>query len=64
MSHAELMNIVFSCLMDGGSEKSPITESDARYTIECWKSEGIEWANTITPKQFVDAWNDVIQEIH
>ena len=62
MDQDDLMNLCFSCLIDGTGVHSPITVEEAAYTLQCWKEEGGELAEEIadlTAKAFMDAWNQV-----
>lgn len=54
MSNA-LSNLCFSYLMDGGTEKEPITLEDAAETLDCWRAEDpeiLEGLKGVTPEQF------------
>ena len=63
MSNA-LSNLCFSCLMDGGTEKEPITLEDAAETLEAWRAEDpeiLEGLEDVTPEQFRQAWNETVE---
>ena len=62
MDQDDLMNLCFSCLIDGTGEHSPITVEEAVYTLQCWQEEGSELADEtagLTAEEFMDAWNQV-----
>ena len=67
MEDNELMNLCFSCLIDGCGEQKPITREEAEYTLRCWQEEGNELAEEttgLTADQFMDAWNQVYTYLH
>lgn len=60
------MNRCFSCLIDGTGEQAPISLEDAKYTLECWKTEGSKLAEEIqglTAEEFMKTWNRVFSEL-
>ena len=62
MNQGDLMNLCFSCLIDGTGEHAPITLDEAAYTLQCWQEEGSELADEtagLTAEAFMDAWNQV-----
>ena len=62
MNHGDLMNLCFSCLIDGAGEHAPITLEEAAYTLRCWQEEVGELAEEtadLTAETFMDAWNQV-----
>ena len=62
MKQGDLMNLCFSCLIDGTGEHAPITLEEAAYTLQCWQEEGGELAEEtadLTAEEFMDAWNHV-----
>ena len=66
MEKDDLMNLCFSCLIDGCGEHHPITVEEAEYTLECWKEERNELAEeteSLSAKDFMMAWNAVLAEI-
>ena len=67
MKHGDLMNLCFSCLINGCGEHKPITLDEAAYTLQCWQDEGSELAEDtkdITAEEFMDAWNQVFYYLH
>ena len=67
MNHGDLMNLCFSCLIDGTGEHAPITLEEAAYTLQCWQEEGNELAEEtkdLTAQEFMDAWNHVFWLLH
>ena len=67
MNHGDLMNLCYSCLIDGTGEHAPITLDEAAYTLRSWQEEGNELAEEtadLTPKEFMDAWNHVFYLLH
>ena len=63
MNDRDLMNLCFSFLIDGGTEKTPMTAEDAAYTLKQWQEEGGELAEDtkdLSPTRFADAWNTVL----
>ena len=62
MNQGDLMNLCFSCLIDGTGEHAPITLEDAAYTLQCWKDEGIDY-DGLAPEAFMLAWNEVLEEL-
>ena len=64
MNQGDLMNLCFSCLIDGTGEHAPITLEDAAYTLQCWQEEGCELAEDLTAEEFMDAWNHVFWLLH
>ena len=67
MEKSDLMNLCFSCLIDGTSEQRPISLEEAEYTLECWKEEGNELADEtkgLTAEEFMKAWNQVLSYLH
>ena len=65
MKQGDLMNLCYSCLIDGCGEHKPITLAEASYTLQCWKVEGSEFMETdgLTPEAFMMAWNEVLQQL-
>ena len=62
MKENDLMNLCYSCLIDGTSEHKQITLEEAAYTLHCWKEEGNELAEEIkelTSYELLNAWNRV-----
>ena len=62
MDQDDVMNLCFSCLIDGTGVHSPITVEEAAYTLRCWKEEGSELADEtagLTAEELLDAWNQV-----
>ncbi len=62
MKKGDLMNLCFSCLIDGIGEHAPISLEEAKYTLECWKQEGTELAEEVrglSAEEFMKAWNRV-----
>lgn len=60
-----LLNLCFSCMIDGGAERVPITPEEAAYTLRCWAEEGNELAEEtagVSAEEFADAWNSVLKE--
>ena len=60
MNHDDLMNLCYSCLIDGTSEHRPITLEEAEYTLQAWKEEGDELAEEtkgLAAEKFMNAWN-------
>lgn len=39
------------------NKPEPITEDDARYTMQAWKEEGFEYPEWLTPSTFAAVWN-------
>ena len=67
MNQGDLMNLCYSCLIDGTGEHAPITLEEAAYTLQCWKEEGNELAEEtadLTAEEFMDAWNHVFWLLH
>lgn len=67
MKHTDLMNLCFSCLIDGCGEHKPIALEEAAYTLRCWREEGAELAEEtegVTAQEFMDAWNQVFYYLH
>ena len=67
MNQGDLMNLCFSCLIDGTGEHAPITLDEAAYTLQCWQEEGGELAEEtadLTAEGFMDAWNHVFWLLH
>ncbi len=67
MNDGDLMNLCFSCLIDGTGEHKPITREEAEYTLKCWQEEGNELAEEtedLTAERFMDAWNQVFYYLH
>ncbi len=67
MRHNDLMNLCFSCLIDGCGEHRPITPDEAGYTLRCWREKGNELAEEtegLTAQEFADAWNEVFYYLH
>ena len=67
MKRNELMNLCYSCLIDGTGEHAPITLEDAAYTLRCWQGEGNELAQEtagLTAEEFMNAWNQVFRILH
>ena len=66
MERSELMNLCYSCLIDGYGEHGFITVEDAKYTLRCWREEGNELAAEIkdlSADEFMKAWNAVYAEL-
>lgn len=66
MKKAELMNLCYSCLIDGTGEHKLITLEEAEYTLKCWQDEGNELAEEtkgLTAEEFMGAWNIVYTEL-
>lgn len=66
MEKGELMNLCYSCLIDGCSEHKPITKEEAEYTLKCWQKEGNELASEtadLSADEFMQAWNSVYAEL-
>ena len=62
MKYDDLMNLCYSCLIDGTAEHRPISLEEAGYTLQCWKEEGNELAEEtegLTADEFMKAWNQV-----
>ena len=67
MEYGDLMNLCYSCLIDGTGEHAPITLDEAAYTLQCWQEEGNELAEEtkdLTAQEFMDAWNQVFYLLH
>ena len=67
MKQGDLMNLCYSCLIDGCSEHKPITLEEASYTLQCWQVEDGELAQEtadLTAEEFMDAWNHVFYLLH
>ena len=62
MKQGDLMNLCFSCLIDGGGEHVPITLDEAAYTLQCWQDEGLAM-DGLTPEAFMMAWNNVLRQL-
>lgn len=62
MNRADLLNLCYSCLIDGGTASAPITTEEAAYTLRAWIDEEIIPAG-LTAEEFADAWNCVFQEL-
>ena len=63
----DLMNLCFSCLIDGCGEHKPITYEEAAHTLQCWRDEGGELAQEtagVNTEEFMDAWNQVFYFLH
>ena len=61
MTNEDLMNLCYSCLIDGTGEHKPITLEEAEYTLQAWKEEGNELEEEtkgLTAYEFMTAWND------
>lgn len=66
MEYGDLMNLCYSCLIDGTGEHEPITLEEAAYTLQCWQEEGNELAEDtkdLTAQEFMNAWNHVQAEL-
>ncbi len=66
MEKSELMNLCYSCLIDGCGEHKPITKEEAEYTLNCWQEEGNELSEEtegLTADEFMKAWNAVYAEL-
>ena len=66
MEKSELMNLCYSCLIDGCDEYKPITKDEAEYTLKCWQEEENELAEEtegLTVDEFMKAWNAVYAEL-
>ncbi len=62
MTHEDVMNLCFSCLMGSASQSAPITREDAQYTLDCWHDEGGELAEDtagLTADELMEAWNEL-----
>ena len=57
-SMAEIIQLAADCLY--GIEPEPITTDEAEYTISCWKEEGHDLPEGLTPENFAAAWNSLI----
>ena len=55
----DVLNLAYSCLIDGGTEADHMTVEDAAITLENWKAEGWKEIEGITPEEFAAAWNEV-----
>ena len=67
MKQGDLMNLCYSCLIDGCGEHKPITLEEASYTLHCWQVEGGELAQEtadLTAEDFMDTWNHVFYMLH
>ncbi len=67
MNQGDLMNLCFSCLIDGTGSHALITLDEAAYTLQCWQDEGGELARLtadLTAEEFMDAWNHVFWLLH
>lgn len=56
----DLYNFCFCCLLDGGTEKIPLTLPDAEYEIACMRDDFPEIIEGITPEQFMTVWNETL----
>ena len=66
MKDSDLMNLCYSCLIDGTGEHNPITLEEAEYTLQCWREEGNELAEDtegVSAERFMSAWNRVLSEL-
>ena len=66
MKDNDLMNLCYSCLIDGCGEHKLITIEEAEYTLKCWQEEGKELAEEtegLTAERFMNAWNKVCSEL-
>ena len=62
MKQDELMNLCYSCLIDGTEDHAPITLEDASYTLRRWQEEDADLAQDtadLTAEEFMNAWNQV-----
>lgn len=62
MTHDDLMNLCFCCLMDSTTAQEPITLDEAQYTLNCWREEGGELAEdtaSLTADELMLAWNEL-----
>ena len=62
MQRGELMNLCYSCLIDGTGEHNPITMEEAEYTIDGWQGDGID-IDGLTPEALMSAWNEVLAQL-
>lgn len=56
-SMTEIRSFVFTTLLDGGCDRSPMTIDDARLSISEWTKEGVEYPEGMTPEDLAHAWN-------
>ena len=67
MKECDLINLCYSCLIDGAGDHAHITLEEAAYTLKCWADEGGELADEtagLTAEEFTIAWNQVFRALH
>ena len=59
-SMSDIMSFVCTMLLDGGCDRSPITEEDASYTMKEWDKEGVEYPESMEAVDLAYAWNTAV----
>lgn len=58
----DIRSFVFTMLLDGGCDRSPMTEADARLNMSEWDKEGVEYPSGMDPIDLVHVWNAAVGE--
>ena len=60
----DLLNLCHACIMDGATDKEPLTMDGAACMLESWHTEGGELAADtvdVTPAALMTAWNETLR---
>lgn len=58
----DIRSFVFTMLLDGGCDRSPMTEDDARLNMSEWDKEGVEYPEGMLPEELAHVWNLAVGE--
>ena len=58
----DIRSFVFTMLLDGGCDRSPMTEDDARLSMSEWDKEGVEYPEGMLPEELAHVWNLAVGE--
>jgi len=56
----DIRSFVFTVLLDGGCDRSPMTEETASYNMQEWKKDGVEYPEGMDPVDLAYIWNTAI----
>ena len=67
MTKADVANLCYSTIIDGGTDDTPMTVECAEITLHEWKNEDEDFAKDfaeLSPEEFTETYNEVLAYFH